>query len=57
MIAIGCLFPIVLPPLAALLGYWLFGPSGGIWGAVGGFVLGVATAGVTAWAFERLKND
>lgn len=57
MIALGCLLPIMLPPLAALAGDWLFGPSAALWGFVGGFVLGLAAAAATVWLFTRLKSD
>lgn len=57
MIALGCLFPIVVPPLAALAGDWLFGARGGIWGLAAGFVFGLAAAGFTVWIFARLKDD
>jgi len=47
----------MLPPLAALAGDWLFGPSAALWGFVGGFVLGLAAAVATLWIFTRLKSD
>ena len=57
MIALGCLFPIVVPPLAALAGDWLFGARGGIWGLAAGFAFGLGAAGLTIWTFARLKGD
>ena len=44
MILPGCLLVLLLPAGGAVLGKWLDGSEGGLWGLAIGFVFGVALA-------------
>lgn len=47
---------LVLPILAAWIGYMLAGSNGAVWGGVAGFAVGVVFAVATAWFFATLKE-
>jgi hypothetical protein len=46
MILPGCLLVLLLPAGGAVLGKWLDGSEGGLWGLAIGFVLGFALAAI-----------
>lgn len=50
MIAGGCLFLIVLPIMGLVVGLFLAGAYGAIWGAATGFVIAVLMSGVMTYA-------
>jgi len=56
MVAIGCLAPIILGVAGVLLGHWLIGPEGILWGGGAGLALGGMMLGAMAWLMRRLKN-
>lgn len=56
MAVLGCLPALVLPILAAWIGYMLAGSNGAVWGGVAGFAVGVVFAVATAWFFATLKE-
>jgi hypothetical protein len=56
MILPGCLLALLLPTGDALLGKWLDGSEGGLWGLAIGFVLGFARAALSAWLLMRMKE-
>ena len=61
MILPGCLLVLLLPAGGAVLGKWLDGSEGGLWGlAIGfvlGFVLGFALAALSGWLLMRMKEE
>jgi hypothetical protein len=57
MFAIGCLLPFVLLAIGAVAGGLLGGTTAGLWGAGGGFVVGIAAMLVILGVFERAKDD
>lgn len=57
MIVPGCLVALLLPLLGAVLGHWLDGSEGGLFGLAAGFVLGCAVSGLLAWAVVRLREE
>jgi hypothetical protein len=57
MFAIGCLIPFVLLGIGAVAGGLLGGTTAGLWGGVGGFVVGVLAMAAMLGLFERAKGD
>lgn len=56
MIAIGCLAPLILGVAGLLVGNWLDGAQGAIWGGVGGLVIGGAVLAAVGWLAGKLKT-
>jgi|GEM_PF-3914558 len=46
MLALGCLFPVLLAIGGAMLGAMLAGDTGALWGGLGGLALGSAVPAV-----------
>ena len=57
MILPGCLLVLLLPAGGAVLGKWLDGSEGGLWGLAIGFVLGFALAALSGWLLMRMKEE
>ena len=57
MILPGCLLVLLLPASGAVLGKWLDGSEGGLWGLAIGFVLGFALAALSGWLLMRMKEE
>jgi hypothetical protein len=57
MILPGCLLVLLLPVGGAVLGKWLDGSEGGLWGLAIGFVLGFALAALSGWLLMRMKQE
>jgi hypothetical protein len=56
MLAIGCLFPVILMVVGGGVGF-AFGNSGdGIWGGAGGLVLGFIAMLALLWGFEQARS-
>jgi hypothetical protein len=56
MIGIGCLAPLVLFVVGAIVGHAAVGPSGVVWGAGIGFVSGLALLGLLGWILGSTKR-
>jgi hypothetical protein len=57
MILPGCLLVLLLPAGGAVLGKWLDGSEGGLWGLAIGFMLGFALAALSGWLLMRMKEE
>lgn len=51
------LLVLLLPAGGAVLGKWLDGSEGGLWGLAIGFVLGFALAALSGWLLMRMKEE
>ncbi|SHG03579.1 hypothetical protein SAMN02745157_3422 [Kaistia soli DSM 19436] len=56
MIAIGCISPIILGVIGVLVGNWLDGSSGAIWGGVAGLIGGGVSLAAMGWLARQLKQ-
>ena len=56
MIGIGCLAPLVLFVVGAIVGHAAVGPSGVVWGAGIGFVSGLAVLGLLGWILGSTRR-
>jgi hypothetical protein len=56
MILPGCLAAFLLPLLGAVVGHWLDGSTGGVWGLGIGFGLGCALTGLFGWLLVKVKE-
>ncbi len=57
MIVPGCLIAFLLPILGGVLGHWLDGSQGGVWGLIIGFGLGCAVVGLFGWVMVKVKEE
>lgn len=57
MLALGCLMPLVLLVVGALLGSAIAGQHGGIWGSIIGFASGVGILLGLLWAMQRIRRN
>ncbi|MGN6376706.1 MAG: hypothetical protein ACTHMG_14295 [Sphingomonas sp.] len=56
MFAVGCLFPVVFAIGGVLLGGFIGGQPGSIWGGVIGLVTGFAVPAVMFYAFVKARR-
>ncbi|HWJ74210.1 MAG TPA: hypothetical protein VNX29_13675 [Kaistia sp.] len=56
LIAIGCISPIILGVIGVLIGNWLDGSSGAIWGALAGLIGGGVILAAVGWLAAKLKQ-
>lgn len=57
MVAIGCLLPLVLMAGGAVVGGVFGGTTAGLWGAAGGFAIGLILMLAALRMFERARDD
>ncbi len=55
MIAFGCLAPLILGVTGLLIGNWLEGAQGAIWGSAGGLLTGGMVLAGVGWLAGKLK--
>ncbi len=56
MIGIGCLAPLILFIVGALVGHLVMGTFGVPWGAGAGFILGMALLGLLGWVLGKTRE-
>ena len=56
MAAFGCILLMILPLLGLVIGGWLAGPDGMIWGAVVGFAVALAIIGVSGYGLVKARR-
>ncbi|MBZ9939197.1 hypothetical protein LB518_23070 [Mesorhizobium sp. BR1-1-16] len=56
MIGIGCISPIILCVIGVLVGNWVDGSSGAIWGALAGLIGGGVILAAVGWLAAKLKQ-
>jgi hypothetical protein len=56
MIGIGCLAPLILFIVGALVGHLVMGTSGVPWGAGAGFISGMALLGLLGWVLGKTRK-
>ena len=56
MAALGCLLFLILPILGLVLGGWLAGPDGMIWGAGAGFALALSITGMMGYGLVKARR-
>lgn len=56
MIAIGCLAPLILGAGGVLLGNWLGGSVGALWGGGAGLLGGGLVLGAVGWLVGKIKS-
>jgi hypothetical protein len=57
MIAFGCLAPLVLCVVGALIGHFMMGVTGAMWGFAIGLAVGVAILGFSWLVLEKAKEE
>ncbi len=56
MIAIGCLAPLILLVAGGLVGHWLAGTAGFLWGMAIGLGAGSVLVGTAGWIVAHLRS-
>ena len=56
MLGFGCLLPILLLGAGGLIGSWVAGTHGGIWGSIIGFACGCGMLLGLLWALEQVRR-
>lgn len=56
MLALGCLFPVLLAIGGAMLGAMLAGDTGVLWGGLGGLALGAAVPAIMLRALASARK-
>ncbi|AKH43150.1 hypothetical protein FHS61_001150 [Altererythrobacter atlanticus] len=56
MLALGCLFPVLLAIGGAMIGAMLGGNTGTLWGGIGGLALGCAVPAIMLFALGSARN-
>lgn len=56
MAALGCFLLLILPLAGLMLGGWLAGPEGMIWGAAIGFAVALIVTGIMGYALVRARR-
>ncbi|MGB3797156.1 MAG: hypothetical protein WA957_12720 [Alteraurantiacibacter sp.] len=57
MAALGCFLLLILPLAGLLLGGWLAGTDGMIWGAGAGFAVALAITGMMTYALVKARRS
>jgi hypothetical protein len=57
MIGIGCLAPLILFVVGALIGHATMGSSGVLWGAGVGFLSGWVMLGLLGWVLAKTRRQ